>query len=84
VRANLDIGSAFTGSFTIVTRFGSISGDGTAALHGSGRYESFAGSMVVTGGSGRYAHARGHAGLFGTFDRRTYAVVIQTTGTLTY
>jgi hypothetical protein len=84
MRAQLNVGPTFSGSFTIYTRGGMIKGRGTATPHGSGRYESFAGSFVVTGGTGRYAHARGHAGLYGTFDRRTYAVVIQTTGRLSY
>jgi hypothetical protein len=84
MRARLDLGPTFSGSFTIYTRGGTIKGHGTATPRGSGRYESFAGSLVVTGGGGRYAHARGHAGLYGTFDRKTYALVIQTTGKLSF
>jgi hypothetical protein len=82
--AHLDVGATFTGTFTTYTRHGEIKGRGTATPHGSGRYESFAGSGVVTGGTGRYAHAHGHGGLYGVFDRRTYAVVVQTTGVLSY
>lgn len=84
MRAHVDVGATFMGSFTISARGGSITGHGTAIPHGSGTYESFAGSLVVNGGSGRYAHAHGHAGLYGTFDRDTYAFVVQTTGTLLY
>ena len=84
MQANLNVGASFTGSCTIYTSHGTIKGHGTASPHGSGRFESFSGSFVVTGGTGRYAHAHGHAGLYGTFDRRTYAFVIQTTGTLSY
>jgi hypothetical protein len=84
MRADLNVGPTFTGSFTIYTRYGSIKGHGTATPHGSGRYESFGGTLVVTGGTGRYAHASGRAGLYGTFDRRTYALVVQTTGKLSY
>jgi hypothetical protein len=84
MKANLDVGATFTGTFTISLSGGTIKGHGTATPHGSGRYESFGGSMVITGGSGRYAHIRGHGGMFGTFDRKTYAVVIQTTGKLSY
>lgn len=84
MKAALNIGATFTGSFTIYTSAGTIKGYGTATPHGSGRYESFAGSVAVTGGSRRYAHAHGKAGFYGTFDRQTYAFVIQTTGKLSY
>ncbi len=83
-RGELVTGAVFTASFTIHTRAGSISGHGRATPHGSGRYQSFSGSFLATGGSGRYAHINGRAGLYGVFDRRTDSVVIQTTGTLTY
>jgi hypothetical protein len=82
MQATLEIGASFSGEFTIYTRSGTVTGHGLASPHGSGRYQSFAGSMVVTGGSGRYAHVHGHGGLYGTFDRRTFAFVIQTTGAL--
>jgi hypothetical protein len=84
MKANMNIGATFTSTFTIYTSSGTIKGHGTATPQGSGRYESFRGSIVVTGGSGRYAHAHGNAGLYGTFDRKTYAFVIQTTGKLSY
>jgi hypothetical protein len=84
MRAHVNVGASFSGSFTIYTPYGSIVGHGSATPHGSGTYESFAGSLTVSGGSGRYAHARGHAGLYGTFDRENYAFVVQTTGTLVY
>lgn len=85
MQARVDIGPTIDGSFTIDVRGGgSISGHGTAAPHGSGIYESFRGSLTVTGGTGRYTHAHGHAGLYGTFDRKTYALVVQTTGRLSY
>jgi hypothetical protein len=84
MRVHLNLGTTFTGTFTIYTSGGSIEGRGSAAPHGSGTYESFAGTLTVTGGTGRYAHARGHGGLYGTFDRDNYALVIKTTGSLTY
>jgi len=83
--AELHTGSLFTASFTIHTSAGSISGHGQANPHGSGRYQSFAGSFLATSGTGRYAHIKGSAGLYGVFDRRTDAVTIQATGgKLTY
>jgi hypothetical protein len=84
MRASVNVGATISGNFTIYTRGGSIKGHGSATPHGSGVYESFAGSVTVTGGTGRYAHAHGHTRLYGTFNRNTYALVIQTTGTLSY
>jgi hypothetical protein len=84
MRAVLTTGEVFSGSFTIHTHGGAIDGHGSATIRGAGRYQSFSGSITVTGGSGRYSHAHGRTGLSGTFDRRTYAIVIQTTGKLSY
>jgi hypothetical protein len=84
MRAVLTTGNVFSGSFAIHTNGGTIDGHGRATTHGSGRYQTFSGSITVTGGSGRYSHAHGRTGLSGTFDRRTYAMIIQTTGTLSY
>lgn len=84
MRAVIDTGSVFTGSFTIRTHGGAIEGNGRATPHGAGRYQSFSGTITLTGGTGRYSHAHGRAGLYGTFDRRTYAMVIQTTGRFSY
>lgn len=45
---------------------------------------SFRGSLVITGGSGRFAHARGGGELFGVFSRRNYGLIVQAIGKLTY
>lgn len=84
MRANCNLGATLTAAFTIYTNGGTIVGHGSATPHGSGVYESFSGTLIVTGGTGRYAHAHGHAGLYGTFNRRTYALTVQTTGSLSY
>jgi len=84
MRAHCIVGATVRASFTLSTRSGSISGHGSATPHGSGRYESFAGTLIATSGTGRYAHANGHAGFYGTFDRRSYNLVVQTTGSLHY
>jgi hypothetical protein len=84
MRVHLNLGTTFTGDFTIHTSGGSIHGHGSARPHGSGTFESFSGTLTVTGGTGRYIHAHGHGGLYGTFDRDNYALVIKTTGSLTY
>jgi len=84
MRASVNVGATISGTFTFYIHGGSIKGHGEAKPKGSGVYESFAGSVTVKGGTGRYAHAHGHTGLYGTFDRNNYALVIQTTGTLSY
>lgn len=84
MRAQVEIGATISGNFTIYTRGGSIKGHGVASPHGGGVYESFAGSVTVTGGTGRFVHAHGKTGLYGTFNRDTYALTIQTTGTLSF
>jgi hypothetical protein len=84
MRAVLRVGATFSGSFTFYTRGGQIRGHGSATPHGAGRYQSFAGSDVVTGGTGTYAHAHGHGHMYGTFDRKSYAVQIQTRGSISY
>jgi len=84
MKAECNIGAELTTNFTIYAAGGTIKGHGTATPHGSGTYESFAGTLVATGGTGRYAHAHGRAGLYGTFDRRNYALTVQTTGKLSY
>lgn len=84
VKANFVIAANVTATFTIYAQGGSISGRGTAALHSTGLYSSFGGSLKVTGGTGRYKHAHGSGGLYGAINRKTYALTVQTTGQLTY
>lgn len=84
MRATCVLGPTLSASFVITTRYGTIVGHGTATPHGSGLYESFAGTMVATGGTGRYAHAHGQAGLYGVVNRRTLSMTVQTTGTLSF
>jgi hypothetical protein len=82
----LDVGENVTATFTIHVRGGgSITGHGSAALHSSGRYSSFGGSLSVTGGTGRYTHAHGAGKLYGVIERRTDNLTVQTReGTLHY
>jgi hypothetical protein len=84
MHVHMRIAATFSGSFVIYAQGGTIDGHGNATPHGSGVYESFAGTLIVTGGSGRYSHAQGRAGLYGTFNRDTYALVVKTTGDLHY
>jgi hypothetical protein len=87
VRVRLDVGTEdVTASFTINARGGgSIVGHGRAALRSSGRYSSFRGSLSVTGGTGRFAHAHGTGKLYGVIERRSDNLTVQTReGTLHY
>jgi hypothetical protein len=84
VKARLRVTADISGSFTFYPRGGSISGRGVAALHESGAYASFGGTVSVLGGTGLYAHAHGEGKLYGVYDRKTLGVTIQTTGSLLY
>jgi hypothetical protein len=84
VRAYLNVGATVTAHFTISTAAGSISGLGSGRLKGRAAEPSFSGRMTVAHGTGRYAHAHGEGGFFGTINRRTDALVVQTTGELSY
>lgn len=84
VKIHFEIGPPVKATFTISTPRGSISGAGTATLHSAGLYASFGGTITVTHGTGRYAHAHGHGGLYGVVNRHTYALTVQTTGSLSY
>ncbi len=84
VKASFTVEATVAGTFTIYTRGGSITGRGSGTLRGTGTYASFGGSLTVTGGTGRYKHAHGSGGLYGTVNRRTEALVVQITGHLSY
>lgn len=72
-------------TFTIRTRSGSIFGAAHARLSNpSSPAPSFRGALRITGGSGRYAHARGSGELFGVFHRHGYGLVFQAIGRLGY
>lgn len=83
LKVSFNIGATISAKFTIYANGGgSISGRGGGALHSTGVYSSFGGSLKVTGGSGRYARAHGSGNLFGAINRKTYALTVQTVGKL--
>jgi hypothetical protein len=85
VRVKFNIGATIKASFILYPRGGgSISGNGSGALHSTKRYASFGGHMSVTHGTGRYSHAHGSGGFYGVVDRDTLALTVQTRGTLHY
>jgi hypothetical protein len=68
---------------TIDTRGGAIEAHGVARLSSpSSSAPSFKGTLTIASGSGRYAHAHGNGSFFGVFYRRSYALTVQTEGTL--
>jgi hypothetical protein len=84
-KVHLVVSSTVSATFTIEAHGGgTITGRGTATLHSSGIYSSFGGSLSVSHGTGRYAHAHGSGKLYGLINRRTHALTVQTTGTLHY
>ena len=86
-KVRLDVGSeTVTASFTIKPYGGgSINGTGRAKISSSARYTSFGGTLSVSGGTGRYAHARGAGKLYGVLERVSDDLTVQTReGTLDY
>jgi hypothetical protein len=85
VRAYVNVGAPIVFRFTITVRGGgTLSGEGSGKPKGNPSEPSFKGTMKVTSGSGRYRHAHGTGGFYGTINRSSYAAVMQTTGTLSY
>jgi hypothetical protein len=78
------VGPTVEAKFTIYASTGAISGHGSGKLKGRSDEPSFAGTMTVTRGTGRYTHVHGHGGFYGTLNRSSYKMVVQTTGTLSY
>lgn len=85
VLVRLNIGATVKARFTIYPRGGgSLSGRASGKLKGTGVEASFGGTMEVTSGTGRYAHAHARGGFYGVLNRNTEALTVKTTGTLTY
>jgi hypothetical protein len=85
VKVVFEVGASVKASFTLTGRHGALIGSGFAKPHSSGaEYTSFAGTLTITHGTGRYLHAHGRGGFYGTIDRANDAVTVQTTGTLAY
>jgi hypothetical protein len=85
LRAYVTVGAPIVVRFTITVRGGgTLSGAGAGKPKGNPAEPSFAGTMTVTRGTGRYRYARGKGDFYGTLNRSTYAAVMQTTGTLAY
>lgn len=85
IKVFLNVGATITAHFTIYVKGGgSVSGRGVGRLKGNSANPSYGGTMTVSHGTGRYAHAHGNGGFYGVLNRSTYALIVQTTGTLSY
>lgn len=81
----------YDGSPTVSAQITIYGHAGSIQVHASGRLSSptssspsFKGTLTISGGSGRYTHAHGSGTLYGVFYRRSYAMTVQTQGTLEY
>jgi hypothetical protein len=81
----------YSGEPTVSARFTVYGSGWTMSGYASGRLNnpssanpSFRGSLTLTGGSGRYAHAHGSGEMFGVFNRRSYGLIVQAIGRLHY
>ena len=85
VRFTYDGNPTVNAQITIYGHAGDIEAQGGGRLSSpTSSSPSFAGTLTIRGGSGRYAHASGSGHLYGVFYRRSYAMVVQTEGTLRY
>jgi hypothetical protein len=74
-----------TSRFTIYAKGGAISGVGTGTVKsGKTGYDSFGGTLKLTGGSGRFGHAHGSGGLYGSLYKLDESINVQVDGTLHY
>jgi hypothetical protein len=85
VRFTYNGNPAVAAQFTIRGSGWSLSGHASGRLNNpNSTSPSFRGSLTLTGGSGRYAHAHGSGELFGVFYRRSYGLTVQAVGKLHY
>ncbi len=74
-----------TAEVNIYPHEGSLTGSGSASYHVVGGQASFSGTLSITRGSGKYAHARASGLRFtGTIQRRDDSVAVQLSGRLSY
>jgi hypothetical protein len=85
VRFTYNGSPSVSAQITIRGHSGSIQAHGVGKLSSpASASPSFRGTLTITSGSGRYALASGTGHLYGVFYRRSYAMVVQTEGTLRY
>jgi hypothetical protein len=73
--------SKVTATFTVRPRGGSITGKGSARFAQKGANGYFGGTIAITGGTGRYAHAAGtNIGISGVISRESFALTVHVHG----
>jgi hypothetical protein len=85
IHLNLASSSRVTAEVNIYPRGGSLTGTGSASYRVEGGVAAFSGTLSITRGTGKYAHARASGLRFtGTIQRRNDAVSVQLSGPLSY
>jgi hypothetical protein len=85
IHLHLTSTSKVTAEVSIYPSGGSLSGNGSAAYRVEGSVAAFTGTLAITRGSGKYAHARASALRFtGTIQRRGDAVSVHVSGPLSF
>jgi hypothetical protein len=85
IHLHLTSTSKVTAEVSIYPSGGSLSGNGSAAYRVEGGVAAFTGTLSITRGSGKYAHARASALRFtGTIQRRGDAVSVHVSGPLSF
>jgi hypothetical protein len=83
IHLHLVSSSKVTAEVSIFPSNGSLSGTGSASYHVNGGTATFSGTLAITRGTGRYAHARASSLAFtGMIQRRNDAVTVRLTGPL--
>jgi hypothetical protein len=83
IHLHLVSSSKVTAEVSIFPSNGSLSGTGSASYHVNGGTAAFSGTLAITRGTGKYAHARASSLAFtGTIQRRNDAVTVRLTGSL--
>jgi hypothetical protein len=85
IHLHLTSTSKVTAEVSIYPSGGSLSGSGSAAYRVEGGVAAFTGTLAITRGSGKYAHARASGLRFtGTIQRRGDAVAVRLSGPLSF
>lgn len=84
-KVRLNVGATISGRLNFYPRGGEIIGVAAAQVrNGHGSWQSFSGSLRLTGGRGRYSHAHGKLAIYGAINRRTYVLKVHLRGSFTY
>lgn len=75
---------SLSGTVTIRAKGGSVTMRLSGRARSAGLRSKFSGSATISGGTGRYANARGKGRFDGVVNRSTWASTINASGSLTY